>query len=129
MKATFKTPAKECKIAQNRKENHFSHQYSVIDADLNEVCTLRIYSTNAANYACFWLYGVNGTEYRSGGGKASGYGYHRPSAAAQAAFSQAGISLSEDIGGVGEGAMEKALLAIAEAATGRKKLAIIRAHA
>jgi hypothetical protein len=49
----------------------------------------------------------------SGYGKAGGYGYHKPSAALQAAITSAGITLAEPIEGCGEQAMEEALRAIA----------------
>lgn len=48
-----------------------------------------------------------------GHGSASGGGYHKPSAAAEAAIECAGYQLEEDFGGCGEGAMHDALLAIA----------------
>lgn len=49
----------------------------------------------------------------SGYGKASGYGYHKSSAALQAAITSAGITLTDPIDGRGDQAMEEALRAIA----------------
>lgn len=44
-----------------------------------------------------------------------GYGYHRASAALQSALEKAGISIDEEIAGRGDGAMESAMNAIADA--------------
>ena len=52
----------------------------------------------------------------SGHGKATGCGYHKASAAIQAAITSAGITLSEDIDGRGDSATETALRAVAIAA-------------
>jgi hypothetical protein len=52
---------------------------------------------------------------RNGSGSAGGYGYHRPSAAAQEAIENAGFTLANRIDGVGESAMREAVLAIAAA--------------
>lgn len=112
-------------ILQNRKENNFLRQYSVISSDLESICELRIYATQARHYACFWLHG---DDYRSGGGWAGGYGYHRASAAACEALEKAGITLDESISGRGDSAIEEALLAIGKKVT-RKKIKIFRAHA
>jgi hypothetical protein len=49
----------------------------------------------------------------AGWGMASGGGYHRVSAAMQAALDRAGIKLDKRIDGVGDRAMEDALRAIA----------------
>ena len=54
-------------------------------------------------YACIWH--NNG----SGSGYAGGYGYHKASAAAQAAITSSGIDLSEDIDGRGAGKSLKQL--------------------
>lgn len=126
MKATINKQTQPCKIAENRKENNFMTQYTAIDGDLNEIAILRIYGTTRANYACFWLF--NG-DYNSGGARATGYGYHRPSAAAQFAFNRAGIVLSEAIDGRGDRAMIDALEAIAKAATGKRKIKVLTANA
>lgn len=144
MKVTFKPTGKAGKIASNRKEDSFSNQYSVYTPDGIEILCARIYSTQARNYACVWLkvpaalnnkaHCGEGNEglYLSGGGFAGGYGYHRPSAAIQSALENAGIFLSDDIGGRGEQAMIDALLEVARAAVYaplRKKLFLGKAHA
>jgi hypothetical protein len=78
---------------------------------LDPEITLRLYGTGNKNFACLWISGQD----RRGSGSAGGYGYHRPSAAAQEAINNAGISLSLPIDGRGEEAIREALLAIARA--------------
>lgn len=56
-----------------------------------------------------------GAVHCAGYGRASGYGYHKPSAALSAAIESAGIKLAQDIDGHGDGAMRDALHAIGEA--------------
>lgn len=57
-----------------------------------------------------WVCG--GGDWTTGHGRATGGGYHKQSAALQAAIDSAGITLAEDIDGRGEGAMRDALIAI-----------------
>lgn len=136
MKATF-NPAisKADTVGKNRKENAFL--YSVIllgppekssskwNPVAHPVAELRVYGTHSVNYACLWVHAKG--RYFSGGGKAKGYGYHRPSQAAEKAIEAAGIELSEAIGGVGDSAIEEALIAIGRA-LGFKKLQVLKAH-
>lgn len=113
-------------IAPNRKEKHFTAQYSIVTGDYSQPVILRLYGTQAKNYACLW---VNYKEVHiSGGGSAGGYGYHRPSAAAQVAINNAGIALSADIDGRGDSAIQDALKAIARA-LGLTEFGLIEAHA
>lgn len=94
----------------HRKENHFQQQYTglVLDGnELREAVTLRIYGTSAVNYAALWY--NNGKKWARGTGKAGGYGYHRPSAAAAEAFEAAGVELESDISGSGSAAIESAV--------------------
>ena len=136
MKATFATvkPA-ESKVASNRKESNFLSSLILIAPQTDkadkfrpvakEVAEVRIYGTQAKNYACIWIHAKG--KYYSGGGNAGGYGYHRPSAAMESALANAGITLSDSISGVGESGMESALLAIGKA-LGYRKLQILRSH-
>ena len=62
-------------------------------------------------YASIWI--QSSGIYTSGKGKAGGYGYHKESAAIGDAIKSAGIELSKDIEGLGDGAIEEALKAIA----------------
>ena len=119
MKANIEGIRSDGKVGQNRKENGFIKQYAIYDLskDIGEyqrekIC-LRIYATDARHYACIWIH--NKKHYGSGGGHAGGYGYHKGSAAAQAAIQDAGIKLSEGIGGRGDAAIKDALRAIADA--------------
>ena len=91
--------------------------YNVITDTLKEVITARCYMGRSASastvYASIW---INASDvHTSGKGKAGGYGYHKESAAIAEAIESAGIELSKNISGVGEGAIHEALKAIAEA--------------
>jgi hypothetical protein len=59
-------------------------------------------------YCSVWVYGAGG----GGHARANGYGYHKQSAALQAALDSAGITLAEPIDGRGDSAMRDALLAV-----------------
>jgi hypothetical protein len=114
----------------HRKEDHFSQQLSalVVNGDhIHEAVIARIYCTNNRSYACLW---VNGrSAWSSGSGFAGGGGYHKASAALQAAISNAGIHLDRSIDGVGQSAMEEAVRAIAEAVYPGVPVYIHQAHA
>lgn len=75
-------------------------------------------------YCSLWVHTADGRSI-SGHGPACGWGYHKESAALQAAISSAGIKLSQYIHGVGENAMRDALLAITKAAGYRSKKTLI----
>lgn len=111
----------------HRKENAFYMQYTVVNPTTRkEIVELRLYATNAMHTACLWTYGPR---YCSGSGKAGGYGYHRASSAAAGAIAQAGIKLAvPHFGGMGDSAIETALLAIGRA-YGCRNPWIIKAHA
>lgn len=107
--------------SSHRKENHFQEEFSIIAFDgtkFSAPITCRTYGTQAKNYCCLWIHGqFKGIEKYvsvSGSGSAGGYGYHRPSAAAQEAINGAGFNLAEAIDGRGDSAIEDALKAIAE---------------
>ena len=72
-------------------------------------------TTGATSYASIWAYSHAAGRSYSGAGRATGGGYHRASAALDAAIDSAGITLSEDIAGAGTRAMEDACRAIATA--------------
>ena len=114
----------------HRKENHFMEQYSLIhlhQGEFKEAACLRIYGTQAMNYACLWIHAKE-EYYGSGSGSAGGYGYHRPSQAAMYAFNAAGIYLKEDISGRGDSAIEDAIRALASKLK-IKKYFIHKSHA
>ena len=89
--------------------------YNVITDGLKEIITARCYMGRSASastvYASIWI-NASGI-YTSGKGKAGGYGYHKESAAIAEAIESAGITLDQSIDGVGDGAIEEALKAIA----------------
>ena len=88
----------------------------------------RLYGNGTTNTCCLWVrdVGPNG-KCTQGSGHAGGGGYHRKSAAMQAAIYNAGFTLSKSIDGVGESAMRAALLAIAKC-VGVKRPAIVESH-
>jgi hypothetical protein len=115
-----------------RKEEHFYKQFSVINTAKSErfahsAVILRLYATPSRIYACLWI--NEGDHHLSGGGYAGGYGYHKASAAAQAAISAAGITLDASIAGVGDDAIREALLAISNHINPEGKFITHEAHA
>lgn len=121
------SPASNINVG-HRKENQAFYSFSLVDLDnATESAVIRLYnsSTGARNYACLWI--IAPGFYASGSGMAGGYGYHRPSAAAQEAFTRAGVQLAEPIDGRGDSAIEDALKALA-AHMGIARFMIIRAH-
>lgn len=142
MKAKYDSTAKTKFNRNHRKEGKcFFESYSILTFDKAEKSPrhrahtpveLRLYGTGNQNFACLWVRvpGVKGKAevYTQGSGRAGGYGYHRPSAAANEAISNAGFALDQDIGGVGDDAIEEALCAMADS-LGIKDYAIVRSHA
>lgn len=63
-------------------------------------------------YASIWISDYLHGRHFSGTGKASGYGYHKASAAIHEAIERAGIKLAVPINGCGESEVRKALEAI-----------------
>ena len=115
MKATM---GKNVSNAVNYKgQKELVKSYNVITDTLREIIMARCYMGRSASastvYASIW---INSPGYHSSGkGKASGYGYHKESAAIGAAIESAGITLDQSIDGVGDAAIEEALKAIAQA--------------
>ena len=94
---------------------------TVINGKMREVVVARWYIARNSDgaspvYSSIWTYGA-GFDI-SGHGRATGCGYHKTSAALSAAIDSAGIVLSERIYGVGDGASQRALEAIARAIAG-----------
>lgn len=135
------------KIKQHRKENNrLLNEYAVLLPEkrkeyvregniMRSPIIARLYAVPSAQYgftihACVWINSATDKKpvYISGGGKASGCGYHKASAALQAAINDAGIVLSESIAGVGDSAINDALIAIAKA-LGFKRFHIHVSHA
>lgn len=99
----------------HRKENHFSTEWTALvikDGKMLQPVTLRTYNTQSggSNSACIWVSAPNVS--CSGSGRATGYGYHIPSAAVAYAIESAGFKLSQAIDGRGDEAIEEAVRAI-----------------
>lgn len=109
------------KIAQYRKEKGYTGGYQLIvdDGDtLRVICDVRFYFVGRDGmsplYCVVWVNDNKTHTHKSGAGKASGCGYHKPSAALEYALNDAGIYTSEPISGVGNLAIVEALEALAE---------------
>ena len=105
---------------------------AVINGKMREVVVARWYKARKSDgaspvYASIWAVGA-GFDI-SGHGRATGYGCHKASAALSAAIDSAGIVLSERIGGLGDGASQRALKAIARAIAGVAAEILIINHA
>jgi hypothetical protein len=134
MKAKFNLKRKTKGFNINhRKEKNFQEEYKVLIIEGNEIVEIincRIYGTASTNYCCLWLFG--GTNIHASG-SAGGYGYHRPSAAAQEAIYNTGFELytdedkPTDINGMGDNSIQTALTAIARE-MGYCQTHIIKSH-
>lgn len=113
-----------------RRENSFWKELALIDLKSGEsILEARFYGSAYTVYCVVWFHGYRiGSASARGCGKAGGYGYHKPSAALDSALKDAGFSLSADIHGVGDSAMESALQAIAEH-VGLKRVRLHISHA
>lgn len=89
-----------------------------------ETVIVRLYTSRSGDgaspvYCSLWVRGNHpsgqGSISLGGHGAARGYGYHKGSAALQAAIDSAGIKLAQPIDGVGDEAMREAMRAIATA--------------
>ena len=105
---------------------------AVINGKMREVVVARWYMARKSDgaspvYASIWTYGAGFGI--SGHGRATGYGYHKASAALSKALDSAGIVLSERIDGLGDGASQRALEAIARAIAGDAADILIINHA
>jgi len=111
MKATIVSENHNAKISYDRKE--LVRAYVVLSGN-KEVIRVKLFmgrSSQASVFYCnFFVIGL-----QSGAGSAGGGGYDKQSAALACAIDSAGIKLSEDISGVGPGAIRDALGAIMEA--------------
>jgi hypothetical protein len=134
MKAKYsKTPPKGLNPNHRKEGKCFFSSVCIIsrsrkpwsDGRLDPEITLRLYGTGSKNFACLWVRTEDDS--RNGSGSAGGYGYHRPSAAADEAIRNAGFELSRSIAGVGEGAVRDALFAIAKLLK-VKRPALVEAH-
>jgi hypothetical protein len=103
-----------------KKETVSTHTVVAVNTtgEIDTVLEARFYMSRSADgaspvYCSVWISGPECST--SGYGGASGYGYHKESAALQSALESAGITLSQPIDGRGSQAMFEAFLAIATA--------------
>lgn len=125
MKAKFKSPrSQNGRMMDGEKEQVAAMTVVAFrKGKFEEPVTARFWMARRSDgaspvYASVWVFGprpADGSEsvHLAGHGRANGYGYHKRSAALQAALSSAGVMLSERINGVGDGAMRDALSAVA----------------
>lgn len=100
-----------------QKELRDSLTLAVIkDGRVVEPVTLRWYmgrSKGSSVVYCILRFG-NGEIYKAAYGQAGGYGYCKFSAAAQEAFSAAGVEVDNNFGGTGMASVRSAVLSLAE---------------
>lgn len=131
MKAELKKANEKGAVVKHRKEKYFTNEYAGMvyaKGELQVVATLRLYNTSAVSYACIWVKSGRHNARTMGGGRAGGIGYHRPDLAAEMAIIDAGYRLSENIGGRGDSAIERAVEAIVKSC-GYTKVFIHHSHA
>ncbi len=114
-------------VGRNRKDAHFYRELAALLPDGSAPVILRTYCTGRKAYACVWIHGQKAS--LAGGGGAGGYGYCRESAACGAALRAAGVTGFDPVDGRGMGEVRRAVLAIAKAATGKRRFIIHEAHA
>lgn len=130
-KQTAKLPAENIETARSygsEKETHnIMHVIAATRDGMRQIITCRFYSGrsrgSSVHYCSVWFTG-KASRYGSGTGKAGGWGYHKDSAALDAALRAAGVELGYSISGVGDSAMRDALRALA-AALGYRKAIIV----
>ena len=127
MKATIEPRLSEC-VSSYRKEHALRAEYVALDPETGDaVVTVRTYRPRSVCYACVWIH-AKPTTHARGAGKAGGDGYCKESAAVDAAFCDAGVTLSESISDHGVWCIREAVLATARAATGKRKFIFHKAH-
>lgn len=108
-------------ISSFRRESSFWQEWALLDLDTaRSVVTARFYGSGPTVYCVTWFHDLHRYGYADlawsvrGYGKAGGYGYHKQSAAFAEALQRAGVSLAENVAGVGETAMQDAMEALAK---------------
>jgi len=115
---------KKCKFNSNIRDKQIYRGYKVIDSDFNEIIDCRIYWPSQTCYCAIWITDTNQKKFGridydeknlklQGTGSAGGYGYDKESAAVSDALTNSGVTLSKRISGVGQDALESALIAAA----------------
>lgn len=110
------TPKEGIKASdRDRTAKHIQKGFKAVyvaNGRLYDLVDLRIGQTDTTAYACVWLHMYNGGAYAYGSGRAGGYGYDRGSAAAEAAFRAAGVTMTEGFAGAGDSMTREAVLAL-----------------
>lgn len=128
MKADVTTLRETAKNA--RRDTGFVREIAVLDpATGHPIVTARIYRPGTVARCSVWISSRGNGTYGRGQGEAGGGGYHKASAALDAALRDAGVRLSRAIAGVGDQAMRDACEAVARAVTGKRRVIIHEAHA
>lgn len=112
----FKVASNGYNYGDSKELIHAWSVLGVVDGCIRELVTARTYmgrsKTAMVVYAAVWAHGKD--FYTAGRGSAGGGGYHKSSAAIAIAIRSAGVQLAESISGVGDQAIDDALIAIAE---------------
>lgn len=115
-------------IKGSYRKDQLYRAYKILDPkDGSCIVDARVYFPGSVAYACVWIH--DDKIHASGSGKAGGYGYDKESAAVAEALENAGVTLSENIAGVGQHALRDALEATARAVTGKRKFFTVTAFA
>ncbi len=134
MKATLPTQgASNARQLDKKEVVQKYHAIALFGGDMRKIIDCRLYMSRSGDgtgpvYCSVWILG--GEHWTSGRGTASGYGYHKVSAAVSSALSSAGVILTHedgrqaDIGGAGGNAIEDAFRAIG-AAMGADQVLIV----
>ena len=113
-----------------RRDTGFVREIAILNpATGSPIVTARIYQPGTVARCSVWISSRGNGTYGRGQGEAGGGGYHKASAALEAALRDAGVQISRAISGVGDQAMRDALEAVAHAVAGRGRVIIHEAHA
>ena len=112
---------------RDKIQHGFYKEIAVIHDENTRPCRFRFYNTGQTIHCCAWISGKE--VYSSGYGKAGGYGYCKESAAMYYAIKDAGITMSEHWGGMGDSKQREAAIAIGKKVTGKRNLFMHVAHA
>lgn len=117
---------------ERQEKNGLHHGYKAVaikDGKMIDLVDLRIaYTSGGTPYACIWLHSPTTHMWSHGSGTASGYGYHKASAAVDTAISNAGVRLSESINGRGDAAIREAVDAIGVALEPNAPVYVVEMH-
>lgn len=126
MKANVKALSEN--LNANHRKSDLHRALFVIDpATGQKIVDCRIYWPKQRAYACVWIYGEKARG--AGSAWAGGGGYCKQSAAIASALDMAGVELSDNVAGRGLDACKVALVAVAKAASGLRKVQLVEAYA